>query len=133
MERGVSQLVLWERSGPVAIITLDRPERHNSLVPPLLEALFSALETAQIVAGRLNRSLTTDPVWKERDNGNLAGSLRNALPPAPPENIYERIGSDGESESELFLRAGAALHSILFINLDRPRNARITCGLLWRR
>ncbi len=43
----MSQLVLWERSGPVASVTLNRPERHNSLVPPLLEALLSALEAAQ--------------------------------------------------------------------------------------
>jgi 2-(1,2-epoxy-1,2-dihydrophenyl)acetyl-CoA isomerase len=41
----VTQLVLSERRGPVAILTLNRPERHNSLVPPLLEELLNALET----------------------------------------------------------------------------------------
>lgn len=41
----MSQLVLSERVGPVAVLTLNRPERHNSLVPELLEELLAALET----------------------------------------------------------------------------------------
>jgi 2-(1,2-epoxy-1,2-dihydrophenyl)acetyl-CoA isomerase len=39
----VSPLVLVERVGPVATLTLNRPARHNSLVPELLEALLDAL------------------------------------------------------------------------------------------
>jgi 2-(1,2-epoxy-1,2-dihydrophenyl)acetyl-CoA isomerase len=40
----MSSLVLTERTGPVAIVTLNRPERHNSLVPALLHELLAALE-----------------------------------------------------------------------------------------
>jgi 2-(1,2-epoxy-1,2-dihydrophenyl)acetyl-CoA isomerase len=40
-----SQLVLTERLDSVAILTLNRPERHNSLVPELLEEMLVALET----------------------------------------------------------------------------------------
>jgi enoyl-CoA hydratase/carnithine racemase len=36
-------LVLAERVGSIAILTLNRSERHNSLVPELLEALLAAL------------------------------------------------------------------------------------------
>lgn len=36
-------LVLLETKGPVGILTLNRPERHNSLVPALLEELLAAL------------------------------------------------------------------------------------------
>jgi 2-(1,2-epoxy-1,2-dihydrophenyl)acetyl-CoA isomerase len=41
----MSQLVLLDRRDEVAILTLNRPERHNSLVPPLLGELLAALET----------------------------------------------------------------------------------------
>jgi enoyl-CoA hydratase/carnithine racemase len=37
-------LVLCERRGPVATLTLNRPERHNSFVPELLSELREALE-----------------------------------------------------------------------------------------
>jgi 2-(1,2-epoxy-1,2-dihydrophenyl)acetyl-CoA isomerase len=40
----MSSLLLAERRGPVALLTLNRPERHNSLVPAILEALLAALE-----------------------------------------------------------------------------------------
>ncbi len=39
----MSGLVLTDRVGPVAVVTLNRPERHNSLVPELLEELLAAL------------------------------------------------------------------------------------------
>jgi len=37
-------LVLLERDGPVARLRLNRPERHNSLVPALTDALLGQLE-----------------------------------------------------------------------------------------
>lgn len=40
----MSDLVLHEDDGPVAVLTLNRPERHNSLVPELLEELLAAIE-----------------------------------------------------------------------------------------
>ena len=40
----MSSLVLVDRMGPVAVLTLNRAERHNSLVPKLLEELLAALE-----------------------------------------------------------------------------------------
>jgi enoyl-CoA hydratase/carnithine racemase len=40
----MNQLVLSERVGPVAVLTLNRPERHNSLVPAFLEEILAALE-----------------------------------------------------------------------------------------
>jgi 2-(1,2-epoxy-1,2-dihydrophenyl)acetyl-CoA isomerase len=42
-EDGVSQLVSTDRVGPVATLTLNRAERHNSLVPELLEEILAAL------------------------------------------------------------------------------------------
>lgn len=44
-------LVLLERDGPVAILTLNRPARHNSLVPELLRALLAALDACEADSG----------------------------------------------------------------------------------
>ncbi|MEW5960610.1 MAG: enoyl-CoA hydratase-related protein [Chloroflexota bacterium] len=43
----MSQLVLLERREAIAEVTLNRPERHNSLVPALLEELLATLATIQ--------------------------------------------------------------------------------------
>lgn len=40
----MGDLVTLDRSGPVAVLTLNRPHRHNSLVPGLLRQLLAALE-----------------------------------------------------------------------------------------
>lgn len=39
----MSPLVLAERQDSLALVTLNRPERHNSLVPELLDALLNVL------------------------------------------------------------------------------------------
>jgi 2-(1,2-epoxy-1,2-dihydrophenyl)acetyl-CoA isomerase len=45
--RIMNQFVLKERQGAVIILTLNRPERHNSLIPALLESLLAALAEVQ--------------------------------------------------------------------------------------
>lgn len=45
------QLVLRERAGATAVLRLNRPARHNSLVPALLEQLIAALDEAEADAG----------------------------------------------------------------------------------
>jgi 2-(1,2-epoxy-1,2-dihydrophenyl)acetyl-CoA isomerase len=47
----MSQLVLPERVGPVAVLTLNRPERHNSLVPAFLEEMLAGLEALRVENG----------------------------------------------------------------------------------
>ena len=39
-----SSLVKSQRSGSITTLTLNRPERHNSLVPELLVELLRALD-----------------------------------------------------------------------------------------
>jgi 2-(1,2-epoxy-1,2-dihydrophenyl)acetyl-CoA isomerase len=41
----MTSFVLLEKSGTIATLTLNRPERHNSLIPELLEQLLTHLET----------------------------------------------------------------------------------------
>ncbi len=58
-------LVLLARHGDVARVTLNRPERHNSLVPELLAALNGVLDTLRadpprvLVLGGAGRSFST--------------------------------------------------------------------------
>ncbi|MDE2203213.1 MAG: enoyl-CoA hydratase/isomerase family protein [Burkholderiaceae bacterium] len=45
------ELVLFERVGGTGIVRLNRPARHNSLVPELLEGLLASLDAAEADAG----------------------------------------------------------------------------------
>lgn len=78
--------------------------------------LARAKETAEIISTELNLPLDFDPLWMERDNGLMAGlspeEVQETLP--QPEFIYPYlpIGQTGESQWELFLRAGRAVQSL---------------------
>lgn len=66
-------LVLLSRHEQVATLMLNRPERHNSLVPPLIDALHSALDSlerdppALVILAGAGRSFST--------GGDVAGFL----------------------------------------------------------
>ncbi len=69
--------VLLERSGPVAVVTLNRPERHNSLTPAFLRELAAVLaavagdDTVRAVVLQANgRSFST--------GGDALGFVENA-------------------------------------------------------
>ncbi len=47
----MAPLVLADLDGPVAILTLNRPDRHNSLVPELLEELLGHVEQLASMPG----------------------------------------------------------------------------------
>ncbi len=94
----------WQRSG----VTFDEI---------IASPLSRARQTAETIAQYLAVPITYEEVWKERDNGQFAG-MRNAdvrreypapdfMPP------YEPVGFTGESQWELYLRAGQALHSLM--------------------
>jgi 2-(1,2-epoxy-1,2-dihydrophenyl)acetyl-CoA isomerase len=44
----MGKMVLRETIGPIAIVTLNRPERHNSLVPDFLREILDVLATIQV-------------------------------------------------------------------------------------
>jgi len=74
-EPPVQPLVTLQRRGAVALISLNRPARHNALVPGLLDALVQALghpdsqSAAALVLRAEGRSFST--------GGDLAGFLDN--------------------------------------------------------
>lgn len=80
--------------------------------------LSRALETAQIISQALGiPNFETDPLWMERDMGLRSGMTLDEIHARYPEpdflNPYESWSEQGESEWELYLRAGQALHKLL--------------------
>lgn len=82
--------------------------------------LLRAYQTAEIIANTLHLSLEVGEVWMERDNGYYAGLTpeeANRLYPRPAfMSPYRFVGETGESQWELYLRAGRAIQDLL----DRP-------------
>jgi broad specificity phosphatase PhoE len=80
--------------------------------------LKRAKETADIVANSLDLPVETDPIWMERNIGQVEGLTseevnqlfpkRNDITPFAP-----ILGDEGEGNWELYLRAGRALHGLL--------------------
>jgi 2,3-bisphosphoglycerate-dependent phosphoglycerate mutase len=79
--------------------------------------LARAKQTADILSRELGFEISYDEAWKERDNGKLAGLLHEkaleVIPPPPFIHLYEPIADTGESQWELYLRAGSALNSLM--------------------
>lgn len=79
--------------------------------------LSRARETAEIIASEMNLKVEHDPLWLERDNGEFSGltaqEVRQNFVHPEFHSPYDPVGSDGEGDWELFLRAGQALHSLL--------------------
>ncbi len=82
--------------------------------------LKRAQQTAHTVANALGLPVETEPLWMEQDYGewnkrNIPEVLRS---PDMPKSFtpYDRPGRTGESRTEVYLRAGQALHNLL----DRP-------------
>ncbi len=78
--------------------------------------LVRAKETAEIVASALNVKVESDPIWMERNIGEMTGlTLEEARQYPQPAFItpYDSIGGGGEGDWILFLRAGQALYGLL--------------------
>jgi broad specificity phosphatase PhoE len=78
--------------------------------------LVRARETAEIIASGLHVPLELDALWMERNNGLMAGlsedEVRDTLPSQSFIHPYQPIGETGESQWELYLRAGKAVQSL---------------------
>jgi len=84
----------------------------------LASPLQRAKKTAEIVQGALGGEIEYDPIWMERDYGQLTGkkldsaSVKDSLA-MEMVHIHQPIGPDGESFWLMQLRAGRALHKLL--------------------
>ncbi len=101
----------------VQLLAEDWKSRNYHFDLAVASPLSRARQSAEILAKVLNVELRFDPIWQERDNGKLAGMLHSrALEMLPPPDfipLYEPIADTGESQWELYLRAGQALNSLM--------------------
>ena len=79
--------------------------------------LARARQTAEIVAFSLRLPIEYDDLWMERHNGILAGLNQHEAAERYPRpafmSPYEPVGRTGESQWDLFLRAGQAVRQLL--------------------
>jgi 2,3-bisphosphoglycerate-dependent phosphoglycerate mutase len=79
--------------------------------------LARASETAEIISTEMGFPIELDPLWMERNNGLMAGlspeEVRDTLPQPEFIHPYQAIGQTGESQWELYLRAGKAVQSLI--------------------
>lgn len=78
--------------------------------------LQRALSTAETIRSVLGTSIQTDPLWMERNWGMAQGLSREVFNRDHPRprfiQLYDTLGENGESEWQLFLRAGKAVQSL---------------------
>lgn len=76
-----------------------------------------AKQTAKIITDATGTKIEFDPIWMERDNGELAGLLHeDALISHPPPDfipLHQPIANTGESQWELFLRSVTAINKLV--------------------
>jgi broad specificity phosphatase PhoE len=113
-----------EQSRSLAAYWVSNDMKFNYVIS---SPLSRARETAEIIAEKLVASTNLDlpPVefiadWQERDSGQISGlrmeeaERRYPRPDFIP--LYQPIGATGESQWELYLRAGRAVQDLI----DRP-------------
>jgi broad specificity phosphatase PhoE len=84
----------------------------------LSSPLERARMTAEIIANALNLPIDTDPIWMERNIGEIAGMTGEEVDQRLPDRKFVTpfssiIGDEGEGDWALYLRAGQALHILL--------------------
>ncbi len=88
-----------------------------SFLAVISSPLLRAQETGEIIADQLTAPLELDEDWMERDNGLLSGLRPEDAAQVYPRpafiHPYQAIGQTGESQWELYLRAGRALQRLL--------------------
>lgn len=79
--------------------------------------LLRALQTAEIIARKLNMPIEQNPLWMERDAGMISGlhhTIAHERYPQPDfVSPYDPFGVNGESQWDVYLRAGKAAQDLL--------------------
>jgi broad specificity phosphatase PhoE len=115
--QGQSDYPLTERGRAQARALAERWKTEEVSFDLIITSpLVRAEETAEIISGVLHARVEIDPIWMERDIGEMEGLTAEEVrqKPRPPYiTPYNAIGGDGEGDWELYLRAGRALHALL--------------------
>ncbi len=95
---------LWKVHGAQFDLIISSPLRRAS-------------QTAEIIARELKVPLELNPTWMERNFGKLQGSSLDDIDQLQPRvdyfHPYEPIGGTGESQLDLYSRAGMAVQGLL--------------------
>ncbi len=118
--QGQADFPLTDRGREQTWALVDRWKTERTSFDLIISSpLARARETAEILSSELNIPVEYNPLWMERDNGRMAGlspeEVLETLPQPDFIHPYLAIGQTGESQWELFLRAGKAVQS-LFIH-----------------
>jgi len=115
--QGQSDYPLTDRGRAQARVLAERWQAEKVRFDLVIASpLVRARETAEIISQALNVQLEIDPIWMERDIGEMEGLTAEEVrqrPQPPFVTPYIPIGGDGEGDWELYLRAGRALHALL--------------------
>ena len=115
--QGQSDYPLTERGRAQAKALAERwLEEKAKFDLVIASPLIRAKETAEIVASTLDVKVEADPLWMERNIGEMTGLTIDEIRLRPRPTFvtpYDTIGGGGEGDWVLFLRAGQALQSLL--------------------
>lgn len=115
--QGQSDYPLTERGRAQALALAERWQVEAVKFDLVIASpLARAKETAEIIAASLDVKVEFDPIWLERNIGEMEGLTLDEVRQKPqPSYItpYNPIGGNGEGDWELFLRAGKALQELL--------------------
>ncbi len=79
--------------------------------------LLRAMQTAEIIARHLNIPIEQNPLWMERDAGMISGLHHTVAQEQYPQpdyvTPYEPFGINGESQWDVYIRAGKAAQDLL--------------------
>lgn len=115
--QGQADFPLTDRGREQAKILLERWKSEAKEFDLVTSSpLARACETAEIIANGLKTPLELDPIWMERNNGLMAGlspeEVHQTLPQPGFINPYQPVGQTGESQWQVYLRAGKAVQSL---------------------
>lgn len=117
--QGQADFPLTDKGREQAQALADRWLAENREFDHIISSpLKRARETADIIATAIQLPVETDPIWMERDIGEIAGMTSAEVKERLPEPIFDNpfapiAGDEGEGNWELYLRAGRALHGLL--------------------
>ena len=93
-------------------------EEGRSFDSIIASPLERAQVTAETIANALGLTVETDPIWMERNIGEIAGMTGEEVNKRLPDRRFVTpfsaiVGDEGEGDWALYLRAGQALHILL--------------------
>lgn len=116
--QGQSDFPLTETGVAQAHALAKRWQRESRGFDAIITSpLTRARQTAEIISEILGVPIEEDPIWMERNNGVLSGLRPEEAQQKSPRpdfiSPFHQIGGTGESQWQLYLRAGQAVQNLM--------------------